>query len=157
MTSSKFTDRRTKAKWPRNFLSSASILNSSLETFSYDPNPILCAAFLFRIYRRPLRSRLRSRLSLAQLDDYSSAASSPFFTFSTTVLNAKPSFGSASIKRLRSAIGPRASYCLSSSGDTCKAPASFARISSEGKRLPSSMSERKGLEMSIWSRQFAQG
>jgi hypothetical protein len=70
MTSSKFTDRRTKAKWPRNFLSSASILNSSLETFSYDPNPILCAAFLFRIYRRPLRSRLRSRLSLAQLDDY---------------------------------------------------------------------------------------
>jgi hypothetical protein len=29
--------------------------------------------------------------------------------------------------------------------------ASFAKISSEGNRLPSSMSERKGGEMSIWS------
>jgi hypothetical protein len=31
----------------------------------------------------------------------------------------------------------RVSYCLSSSGDTSKAPASFAKISSEGNRLPS--------------------
>jgi hypothetical protein len=34
-------------------------------------------------------------------------------------------------------------------GDTSKALASFAKISSEGNRLPSSMSERKGEEMSI--------
>jgi hypothetical protein len=61
----------------------------------------------------------------------------------TTVRNAKPSLGSESTKRLRSAIGPRLSYCLSSSGDTSKALASFANISSEGNRLPSSMSERK--------------
>ena len=52
-------------------------------------------------------------------------------------------------KRLRSAIGARVSYCLSSSGDTSKAPASFAKIFSEGNRLPSSMSERKGEEIPI--------
>ena len=48
-------------------------------------------------------------------------------------------------------MGPRVSYCLSSSGDTSRASASFAKISSEGNRLPSSMSERKGEEMPIWS------
>jgi hypothetical protein len=41
------------------------------------------------------------------------------------------------------------SYCLSSSGDTSKALAGFAKISSEGNRHPSSMSERKGEEMPI--------
>jgi hypothetical protein len=53
------------------------------------------------------------------------------------------------IKRLRSAIGARVSYCSSSSGDTSKAPASFAKISSEGNLLPSSVSERKAEEMPI--------
>ena len=86
---------------------------------------------------------------LLDLTIISSAVSSPFFTFSTTVLNAKPSLGSESIKRLRSAIGARVSYCLSSSGDTSKVPASFTKISSEGNRLPSSMSERKGEEIPI--------
>jgi hypothetical protein len=38
---------------------------------------------------------------LLNLTIISSAVSSPFFTFSTTVLNAKPSLGSESIKRLR--------------------------------------------------------
>jgi hypothetical protein len=46
-------------------------------------------------------------------------------------------------------MGARVSYCLSSSGDTSKAPASFAKISSEGNRLPISMSERKAEEMPI--------
>ena len=46
-------------------------------------------------------------------------------------------------------MGARVSYCLSSFGDTSKAPDSFAKISSEGNRLPSSMSERKGEEMPI--------
>ena len=72
------------------------------------------------------------------------------------LLNAMPSFGSESIKRLRSAIGPRVSYCLSSFVDASKAPASFAKIFSEGNRLPSSMSERKGMEMSNLVRQFPQ-
>jgi hypothetical protein len=49
---------------------------------------------------------------------------------------------SESIKRLRSAIGARLSYFFRSSSDTFRAPASFAKISSEGNRLPSSMSER---------------
>jgi hypothetical protein len=44
---------------------------------------------------------------LLNLTIISSAVSSPFFTFSTTVLNAKPSFGSKSIKRLRSALRRR--------------------------------------------------
>jgi hypothetical protein len=77
----------------------------------------------------------------------SSAVSSPLFTFSTAVLNAKPSLGFESIKRLRSAIGSRLSYCFRSSSDTFKARASLGKISSEGNRLPSSMSERKGPEM----------
>ena len=62
---------------------------------------------------------------LLNLTIISSAVSSPFFTFSTIVLNAKPSLGSESIRRLRSAIGARVSYCLSSSGDISKAPASL--------------------------------
>jgi hypothetical protein len=45
----------------------------------------------------------------------SSAVSSPLFIFSTAVRNAKPSFGSESIGRFRSAIGPRLSYCCRSS------------------------------------------
>src|SRR5580700_5564109 len=88
---------------------------------------------------------------LLNLAIISSAVSSPFLIISTTVRNAKPSLGSESTKRLRSAIGPRVSYCLSSSGDTSRALASFAKISSEGNRLPSSMSERKGEEMPIRS------
>src|SRR5262249_34050580 len=52
-----------------------------------------------------------------------------------------------SIRRLRSAIGSRLSYCFRSSSDTFRALASFARISSEGNRLPSSISERNGEEM----------
>ena len=63
---------------------------------------------------------------LLNLAIISSAVSSPFFTFSTAILNAKPSLGSESIKRLRSAIGARVSYCLSSSRETSKAPASLA-------------------------------
>src|SRR5262249_19029588 len=77
----------------------------------------------------------------------SSLVSSPLFTFSTAVLNAKPSLGFESIKRFRSAIGSRLSYCFRSSSETFRALASFAKISSEGNRLPSSMSERKGPEM----------
>ena len=42
---------------------------------------------------------------------------------------------------------PRLSYCFRSSSDTFRARASFSKISSEGNRLPSSMSERKGPEM----------
>ena len=110
------------------------------------PNPILCTEFLYRILTAAHHARDFLLLNLAII---SSAVSSPFFTFSTAILNAKPSLGSESIKRLRSAIGARVSYCLSSSGDTSKAPASFAKISSEGNRLPSSMSERKGEEIPI--------
>jgi hypothetical protein len=88
---------------------------------------------------------------LLNLATISSAVSSPILIFSTTVLNAKPSLGSDSIKRLRSAIGPRGSYCLSSSGDTSRTLTSFVKIASEGNRHPSSMSERKGAEMPIWS------
>src|ERR1700751_1641557 len=113
---------------------------------SWIPNPILCAEFLYRILTAAHYAR---DFLLLNLTIISSAVSSPFFTFSTTVLNAKPSLGSESIKRLRSAIGARLSYCLSSSGDTSKAPASFAKISSEGNRLPSSTSERKGEEIPI--------
>jgi hypothetical protein len=40
----------------------------------------------------------------------------------------EPGFGSESIKRLRSAMGSRVSYSLSSSADTSKAPPSFANI-----------------------------
>jgi len=84
---------------------------------------------------------------LPNLTMMSSAVSSPLFTFSTAVLNAKPSLGFESIKRLRSAIGSRLSYCFRSSSDTFRALASLPEISSEGNRLPSSMSERKGEEM----------
>jgi hypothetical protein len=101
--------------------------------------------FLYRIYGRPLCSNFL----LLNLAIISSAVSSQFLIISTTVRNAKPSLGSESIKRLRSAMGARVSYCLSSSGGTSKAPASFIKISSEGNRLPSSMSERKGEEMPI--------
>jgi len=52
---------------------------------------------------------------LANRTIMSSAVSSPLFSFSTAVRKAKPSFGSESIIRLRSAIGPRLSYCFSSS------------------------------------------
>jgi len=51
------------------------------------PNPILCAEFLYRI----LTAAHYARDFL--LRNLSSAVSSPFFTFSTTVLNAKPSLG----------------------------------------------------------------
>jgi hypothetical protein len=82
------------------------------------------------------RRTLCSRLSLAQLNNYIFGSQFAVFTFSTTVLNANPSFGSKSIKRLRSAMGARVSYCLSSSGDTSKTPASFAKISSSGAWIP---------------------
>jgi hypothetical protein len=84
---------------------------------------------------------------LPNLAMMSSAVSSPLFIFSTAVLNANPSLGLESIKRLRSAIGSRLSYCFKSCSDTFRALASLARISSEGNRLPSSISERKGEEM----------
>jgi hypothetical protein len=58
--------------------------------------------------------------------------------------------GLESIKRFRSAIGSRLSYCFRSSSDTFRARASFPKISSEGNRLPSSISERKGEEMPIF-------
>src|SRR5271156_1592448 len=107
----------------------------------------MCAEFLYRV---PAAHYVRDFL-LLNLAIISSAVSSPFLIFSTTVRNAKPSLGSESTKRLRSVIGPRVSYCLSSSGETSRASASFAKIPSEGNRLPSSMSERKGGEMPIWS------
>jgi hypothetical protein len=101
--------------------------------------------FVQNSYRRPLCSRL----SLAQLNDYIFGSQFAVLYLFHNRSDAKPSFGCKSIKRLRSAMGARVSYCLSSSGDTSKAPASFAKISSEGNRLPSSMSERKGEEMPI--------
>jgi len=79
----------------------------------------------------------------------SSAVSSPLFSFSTAVRNATPSFGSESINRLGSAIGARLSYFFRSSSGTFRTAASFPKISSEGNRLPSSTSERKGEEMPI--------
>jgi hypothetical protein len=96
----------------------------------------LCACYFFRE-------------GLDNLAIMSSAVSSPLFTFSTAVRNAKPSLGSESISRLRSAIGPRLSYFSRSSTGTFRAAASFPKISSEGNRLPSSMSERKGEEMPL--------
>jgi hypothetical protein len=54
--------------------------------------------------RRPNAIYARDFL-LLNLTIISSAVSLPLFTFSTTVLNAKPSLGPESIKRLRSAIG----------------------------------------------------
>src|ERR1700761_3082418 len=104
-----------------------------------------------RIFVQDPRRHYALDFLLLNLAIISSAVSSPFLIFSTSVRNAKPSLGSESTKRLRSAIGPRVSYCLSSTGDTSRASASFAKISSEGNRLPSSMSERKGEEMPIWS------
>ena len=100
---------------------------------------VLCARYLFR-----------GDLHFLNIAIMPSAVSSPLFTFSTAVRNAKPSLGSESIKRLRSTIGSRVSYCLRSSSDTLKAPASFTKTSCEGNRLPSSMSERKGDEMPIF-------
>ena len=107
-----------------------------------------------RLFRRDLRSTtgmgtalkgvgtLRTLLFLGDLPNLammSSAVSSPLLTFSTAVLNAKPSLGFESIKRLRSAIGSRLSYFFRSSSGTFRARASFARISSEGNRLPSTL------------------
>jgi hypothetical protein len=113
--------------------------------------------FVKNSYRRPLCSRL----SLAQLNDYIFGGQfAVLYLFHNRSerkaqlwiqmeLNKAIDHAEGSIKRLRSAMGARVSYCLSSSGDTSKAPASFAKISSEGNRLPSSMSERQGEEMPI--------
>ena|SRR5271165_2471116 len=107
---------------------------------------ILYAELLYRIpYRRPLCSRL----SLAQLNDYIFGSQFAVLYLFHNRSERKAQLRVESIKRLRSAIGARVSYCLSSSADTSKAPASFAKISSEGNLLPSSMSERKAEEMPI--------
>jgi hypothetical protein len=65
---------------------------------------------------------------LPNLAMMSSAVSSPLLTFSTAVLNAKPSLGFESIKRLRSAIGSRLSYFFRSSSGTFRARPAFPRF-----------------------------
>src|ERR1700726_953355 len=62
------------------------------------PNPILCTGFLYRILTAVHHARDFLLLNLAII---SSAVSSPFLTFSTTVLNAKPSLGPESINHSR--------------------------------------------------------
>jgi len=59
----------------------------------------------------------------------------PYATFSWEIW---PRYLGRSVRRSLPAIGLRLSYCLRSSSDTLRAPASFARISSEANRLPSS-------------------
>src|SRR5260370_12027948 len=90
----------------------------------------LCACYFFRG-------------GLDNLAIMSSAVSSPLFTFSTAVRNAKPSLGSESISRLRSAIGPQLSYFPSSSTGTFRAAPSFPKIPPHANHLPPPLSHRK--------------
>ena len=110
----------TSPRWSR-YLSRRCCLQMSAVCFCrfLVSNPI-CAPNFCTGY--PVARYVRDFL-LLNLAIISSAVSSPFLIFSTTVRNAKPSLGSESTKRLRSAIGPRVSYCLSSSGDTSRASA----------------------------------
>jgi hypothetical protein len=61
------------------------------------PDPRLCPEFLFRILTAAHYAR---DFLLLNLTIMSSAVSSPFLIFSTTVRNAKPSLGSESTKKL---------------------------------------------------------
>ena len=106
-------------------------------------------SLLWNGFPRGARYLFRGDLLLLNIAIMSSAVSSPFFTFCTAVRNAKPSLGSESIKRLRSNIGSRVSYCLRSSSDHSKRRPALPRLGG-GNRLPSSMSERKGDEMPIF-------